>query len=189
MTLPGFVSERVTKRSLSLNAYIVVTASLLLALSAQVSVPMPFSLVPMTLQPLALLLIGAVLGSRRGFAAAALYLAEGAIGMPVFAHGASGLPALLGPTAGYLMAFPAAAAVAGFLSERGWNRSVPMTMLSMSAALAVVYFSGWSWLAGVIGLGAETAFMTGVVPFMIGDVIKIAIAAVALPAAQKIISR
>src|SRR5688500_4955541 len=96
MTLPTFVSERVTGQSLVKNAGLVVAASLLIALSAQVAIPLPFSPVPMTLQPLAVLLIGGVLGARRGAAAAVLYLLEGAAGLPFFSHGRGGVAHLLG---------------------------------------------------------------------------------------------
>lgn len=186
-TLPELIAGRL-HRSAVTNLIVVVAASFLLALSAQVSVPLPFSAVPMTLQPLALLLIGATLGSTRGFAAAALYLLEGMSGLPVFAHGTAGPAVLFGPTAGFLIAFPFAAGIAGFFSERGWTRGVPETMVSMSIALSVVYFVGWSWLAGVWQLGAEKAFVTGVAPFVVADLVKVAMAAVLLPSAQKVLS-
>ena len=188
-TIPAFVTARLTHRSMAMNVLIVISASLLLAISAQIAVPLPFSTVPMTLQPLALLLIGASLGTKRAFSAASLYLIEGMSGLPVFAHGIGGVVALLGPTAGYLWAFPFGAAVAGALSERGWTRTFAGSVGAMTLALSVVYFAGWSWLATVMQLGAEAAFVTGVVPFIMADVVKIAIAAMILPIVQKLIAR
>ena len=185
LTLPLFVRDRVVGRSAFRNVTLVVAASLLIALAARVSVPVPFSPVPMTLQPLALLLIGAALGSRRGSAAAALYLLEGAAGLPVFAHPLG----LLGPTAGYLLAFPLAAFVVGFLAERGLTRSVAGTIVTMTSGIALIHLGGWAVLATVFGAGPSTAFATGVAPFVLGDAIKIAIATAILPGAQKLIAR
>lgn len=186
-TLPRFVSERFAQKSAIRNVALVVAASLFIALSAQVSIPL--QPVPMTLQPVAILLVGAALGSSRGAAAAALYLVEGLSGMPVFAGGAAGPAVFLGPTAGYLLAFPAAAWVAGIASERGWARSMMTTVPPMILAIAVIHLGGWSWLATAMGLGAQKAFMIGVAPFWASDILKIAIAATTLPAAQGLLSR
>lgn len=186
-TLPRYVSDHLLERSLPLNVLIVVGASLLIAASAQVAIPLPFTPVPLTLQPLAIVLIGATLGSTRAFAAAALYLLEGASGLPVFANGLGGLPVLFGPSAGFLYAFPIAAAIAGFASERGWMRSHVSTALWMTLAVAALHISGWSWLAGVMGLGAERAFVAGNLPFLASDAIKVAIATLAFPFAQRLV--
>jgi biotin transport system substrate-specific component len=186
ITLPRFVSERLTQKSAVRNVALVVAASLLIAISAQISIPLiP---VPMTLQPVAILLVGAALGSRRGAAAAALYLLEGLSGMPVFAGGAAGPAVFLGPTAGYLLAFPAAAWIAGIASERGWGHSMLTTVPPMALAIATIHLGGWSWLATAMGLGAQKAFLLGVVPFWASDVLKIAIAATLLPAAQSLLT-
>jgi biotin transport system substrate-specific component len=181
MTIPRYVRERVVGGSATRNIGLVLSASILLVLAARAAVPVPFSPVPMTLQPLAVLLIGAALGTRRGGAAAALYLAYGAIGLPVFAHPLG----LLGPTAGYLIAFPLAAALVGLLAERGWTARVPLTVATMAAGIAVIHLGGWSWLA--IGVGAAPAFAAGVVPFIAGDLLKIAIGAALLPTAQRLV--
>lgn len=186
-TLPRFVTERVAQNSAVRNIALVIAASLLIALAAQVSIPL--QPVPMTLQPVAILLVGAALGSSRGAAAAALYLVEGISGMPVFANGAAGPLVFLGPTAGYLLAFPAAAWVAGIASERGWARSTMTTVPPMILAIAVIHLGGWSWLATAMGLGAQKAFLLGVAPFWASDILKIAIAATLLPAAQSLLSR
>lgn len=186
-TLPRFVSERVTRNSAVRNIGLVVAASLLIALAAQVAIPL--QPVPMTLQPVAILLVGAALGSRRGASAAALYLLEGLSGLPVFAGGAAGPLVFLGPTAGYLLAFPAAAWIAGIASERGWARSATTTIPPMVLAIATIHLGGWAWLSTAMGLGAEKAFLVGVAPFWMSDILKIAIAATLLPAVQGLLSR
>ncbi|RPJ40883.1 MAG: biotin transporter BioY, partial [Candidatus Latescibacterota bacterium] len=111
---------------------LVAFASLLLALSARVAIPLPFSPVPISGQSFAVLLVGALLGSRRGSAAVLLYLAEGAVGLPVFAGGAGGAAYLVGPTGGYLAAFLPAAFVVGALCERGWDKRVPGAAAAMA---------------------------------------------------------
>lgn len=155
----------------TLKVAAVLGASLLIALAAQVAIPVPFSPVPLTLQPLAVLLVGALLGPVAGAAAASLYLLEGLAGLPVFAQGRAGVPVLVGPTAGYLYAFPAAAFVAG------WARGPVLRIaLTLAAAIAVIHLGGWSWLAGAIGLGPWKAFASGVAPFLVNDLLKIAVA-------------
>ncbi len=187
LTLPFLVQARLARHSIFREVLLVVGASVLLALSAQVAIP--WQPVPMTLQPLAVLLVGLTLGSRRGAAAVLLYLVEGACGLPVFALGRAGVAVLVGPTAGYLYAFPLAAWIAGRASERAWGRSLALSLGAMGAAVAVVHLGGWSWLAAVAGLGAERAFATGVAPFLLGDLVKIAVAATALPAVQRSVDR
>lgn len=142
--------------------------ALLTAVGARFAVPLPGTVVPMTLQPVAVLLAGAVLGSRGGAASQVAYLAAGAAGLPVFAAG-GGLAYLLGPTGGYLLAFPVAAAVAGLASspERGWFGSA----LWLAAALGVIHLGGLAWLA-IIG-GEALVASTGVRPFLLGDALKV----------------
>lgn len=190
VTIPSFVITRATGGSLARNAMLVIGASILIALSAQIAVPLPMSPVPMTMQPLAILLIGATLGSKRGVAAVLLYLFEGALGVPVFAQGKAGIFWIIaGPTAGYLLAFPAAAFLLGWFAERGVMRTVMGTVLAMVSGIATIQLLGWSWLATVIGLGAMGAFTAGVAPFLLGDLVKILIAALLLPAAQRWVER
>ncbi|HSP17077.1 MAG TPA: biotin transporter BioY [Thermoanaerobaculia bacterium] len=171
-TIPRVLNERVIRGSGVTSVLLVVAASGIIALSAQVAVNVPFTPVPLTLQPVAVLLVGVVLGSRRGAAAAMLYLLEGASGMPVFAQAHGGAIWLIGLTAGYLWSYPFAAFVAGLLSERDWARS------GMFAGLAVIYAAGWSWLA--VLTTPQNAFTAGVVPFIGADIVKIAIASAAL---------
>jgi biotin transport system substrate-specific component len=172
-TIPRMLSERVIRGSAVTNVLLIVAASAIIAIAAQIAVTVPFTPVPMTLQPLAVLLVGVVLGSRRGAAAAMLYLLEGAGGMPVFAQLHGGAVWLIGPTAGYLWSYPFAAFVAGLFSERERPRS------GMFVALGVIYAGGWSWLA--VLTGPQNAWVAGVAPFVVADLVKIAIAAGVIP--------
>ena len=170
------------------SAAVVAGFSLLTALAAQVVVPLPFTPVPLTGQTFAVLLTGALLGPRLGALAMLAYLAEGAAGLPFFRGGAGGPAHLLGPTAGYLVAFPAAAYVTGLLAERGWDRRFLTAAAAMALGSLVILASGWAWLALTWGSGAA-AFRLGVAPFLPGDVIKIALAAAALPAGWAVLRR
>src|SRR6185503_6906981 len=121
------------------NGLLIVGASVVTALAAQLAIPLPWSPVPITGQTFAVLLSGAVLGARRAFLAQVLYLAEGAIGLPVFAGGALGVAKLLGPTGGYLIAFPFAAALTGWLAQRGWDRHVSTMFVAMLLGSSVIF--------------------------------------------------
>ena len=162
------------------DIFLVIAATVVIAIAAQIAVPVPFTPVPMTLQPLAVLLVGAVLGSSRGAAAAALYLVEGMSGLPVFSQGHGGAVWLLGPTAGYLWSYPVAAYVAGSIAPRTIVRS----FAAMFLGLAVIYAGGWSWLA--IISGPRNAFAMGVAPFILADAVKIAIGATLLPYVKRV---
>ena len=167
---------------------LVVAFSLFVALSAQVVIPLPFTPVPVTGQTFAVLLTGALLGSRLGALALVAYLAEGALGLPFFRGGAGGVGHFAGATAGYLFAFPLAAFLTGYLAERGWDRKFLTAAAAMALGSAVILFCGWAWLAVFLRSGTE-AFRLGVAPFLIGDVIKIALAAAALPAGWALLRR
>lgn len=189
-TIPAFIRASASEHALVRDILIVVAASLVIAISAQVSVPVPFSPVPMTLQPMAVLLVGALLGSIRGAAAAALYLLEGAVGLPVFAAGRGGFVWLVaGPTAGYLLSYPLVAWTTGWFSERGWSRNILTTIPMMAAGIVLIHLGGWSWLSTVVGLGPSKAFAVGTAPFLAGDGLKIVIAAALLPSLQAILNR
>lgn len=167
-------------------AVLFVTA--LTAALSQVSFPLPFTPVPFTLQPMVVLLGGAALGARLGAASQVLYLGLGMAGLPVFAHAPDlpqGLLRLLGPSGGFLMAYPLAAFVTGWLAERGLDRRLPTAVLAMAAGLAVVFGGGVLWLSKDIGLHAALA--VGLYPFLLVDAVKIAVAATVLPAAWKIL--
>ncbi|MCC7369867.1 MAG: biotin transporter BioY [Chloroflexi bacterium] len=172
---------------------LVVAFGTLMGALAQIAVPLPFTPVPVTGQTLGVLLIGALLGSRRGGAAMLVHLAEGLAGLPVFAEGNTawtltrlGVPTIIGPTAGYLFAFPVAAFVVGWLAERGWDRK-PLTAASaMLVGQAIIYAGGLSWLAGYVGV--DRAIPLGMVPFLPGDAVKLALAATALPGGWRLLA-
>lgn len=169
------------------NFLLIVSGSLLVALCAQVSLPLPFSPVPVTGQTFAVLLLGATFGARRSAAALLLYLAEGATGLPVFAPGGvPGMARLLGPTGGYLLAFPLAAFLLGWLVERadspGVRRSVRGWLAAVLAAEAVIFAAGVLWLKLIVPLGWAEAAWAGLVPFLPGELLKVALLGVCLPA-------
>ncbi|MEZ0396708.1 MAG: biotin transporter BioY [Anaerolineales bacterium] len=162
---------------------LILTGALLTAALAQVRLPLPFTPVPITGQTFAVLLVGATLGARRGALSLGLYTALGLAGLPVFAGGASGAAYALGPTGGYLLGFVAAAWVVGRLAESGLERSLRTSLLPFVSGTLVIYACGAGWLALSVGLTKALAW--GVLPFLIGDAVKIALAALALPAAWK----
>lgn len=186
-TIPAVILDRIVRGRVAMNVLLVLGGSAIIAIAAQIAIPVPFSPVPLTMQPLAVIMVGAVLGASRGAAAAALYLLEGLSGLPVFAQGHSGPLWLLGPTAGYLYSYPLAAFVAGWLSERGWGNRTLRSVAGMLAALTVIYIGGWAWLAALTN--ARAAFALGVAPFIAADIVKVAIGAALLPYAQKFIAR
>jgi len=165
---------------------LIVAGSLLMAALAQVIIPLPFTPVPITGQTFGVLLIGAAFGSKRGAASMFLYITEGALGLPFFAGGASGGHVLIGATAGYLVGFVIAAYVIGLLAERGFERSVRTSFVPFFAGTLVIYLFGIAWLAVVLGSFSK-AVAVGLLPFLIGDAIKLAAAALALPVAWKLV--
>jgi biotin transport system substrate-specific component len=166
---------------------LIFTGSLLLAVLAQVTFPLPFTPIPLTGQTFGVLLIGAVLGSQRGLASLLLYVVEGALGLPFFAGGASGWHVLVGATAGYLVGFVVAAYVIGLLAERGLDRAVRTSFLPFLIGTLIIYLFGVTWLAFLLGSFSKAIFV-GLLPFLIGDVIKLVLAALALPAAWRLVS-
>lgn len=173
-------------RRLLHNAAVVVGGTLLIALSARISIPI--GPVPFTMQTFAVLLVGMLLGSRLGSLTVLAYLAEGLAGLPVFAPStAPGPAAFLGPTGGYLVGFVAAAAVVGLLAERGWDRGRLTTVLAMVVGNLVIYTFGVGWLSTLIGF--QPALANGVYPFLIGDAIKIALAVAVLPTGWALLQR
>jgi biotin transport system substrate-specific component len=186
-TIPQIILDRVIRGRAAVNMLTVIGASLVIALAAQVAIPIPFSPVPLTLQPLAVLLVGVTLGSVRGAAAAMLYLFEGMSGLPVFAQGHGGIVWLVGPTAGYLYAYPLAAWLAGWFSERGWGSNRARAVAGMAVAMTVIYAGGWSWLA--LQVGARAAFAMGIAPFFLADVVKVALGAALLPQLERVARR
>ena len=165
------------------DAFLALAFSLLTALSAQAVIPLPFTPVPITGQTFTVLLTGALLGPRLGAMTLTLYLLEGGLGLPFFAHGAAGAARLSGPTGGYLLSYPFAAALVGWLATRGWDRR-PLTMLAAMLLGSVVVFAlGAGWLSHFIG--PAHAFTGGVLPFLPGDLVKALLAAGLVPLGWK----
>ncbi len=163
---------------------LIIGGSLLIALSVQVKILLPFSPVPITGQTFAVLMIGAMFGARRGSLSVLLYIVEGAAGLPVFAFG-GGLSILFGPTGGYLFGFVAAACIVGLLAEKGWDRRVWKTILAMLLGNAVIYACGLIWLAR--WTGTNRVLIEGLYPFIFGDILKTIVAAAILPAGWKLL--
>ena len=188
MTLYQAVADRRTSRLGTMDITAVVAGSLLLTLSAKIQVP--FYPVPLTMQTLVVIGLGLALGPVRGAAAVALYLAQGAAGLPVFAgtpEKGIGIAYMMGPTGGYLAGYLPAALFAGWLAERGWDRNVFTAMLAALLAGAVIYVPGLLWLGSVVGWD-KPVLAFGLYPFISGDIIEAVLAAIAFPAAWKWLS-
>jgi biotin transport system substrate-specific component len=171
---PGLDTLTLTDRSAPVRRALAVgAAALVVAASAQVSVPVPLSPIPMTLQPLAVLTVGGLLGATAGAAALVLYLALGLLGLPVFFAGGTGIGHVLGPTGGYLLAFPLAAALSGKLA--GASPRLGRVLLGCALAMAVIHAGGTAQLA-MLGGDPGFAFRAGFVPFLTGDLLKVGIA-------------
>ncbi|ACU97143.1 biotin transporter BioY [Saccharomonospora viridis] len=183
MTSIPLVPTLVPARGKVAELAIVASGVALIAVAAQVAIPLPFTPVPLTGQTFAVLLVGASFGALRGAVTLLAYLAVGFAGLPVFAEGNSGLGILTAPSAGYLLGMVAAAVLVGRASERGWDRSLPRAALTMIAGNLVIYAFGLTWLGVSLGAGVAETLMMGVVPFLIGDAIKIALATGTLPSA------
>ena len=191
MQLPGNAAlvDRVVPRSAVNDAALILSGAVFTAYAAQLVIPMwP---VPITAQTLAVLLVGSVLGATRGAISLIAYFSMGAFGLPVFSAATS---LSFGPTFGYLVGFVAAAAVVGYLSERGWHKSVTGVLGSFAIANSVIYLFGLPWLAFVLGnLGAANDLTAvaaaGLAPFIVGDVLKMILAAALLPLAWKYLGK
>lgn len=160
--------------------------SLLMALAAQISIPV--GPVPITAQTFVVLLAGALLGSRLGAMAMVVYLVEGASGLPFFSGGHGGLLHLFGPTGGYLIAFPAAAFITGAFAENDWDKRFLTATAAMAVGSVVIMLSGWAWFALVTHTAPAVAFQLAVLKFIPGDIIKVLLAAAALPAGWKLLN-
>jgi biotin transport system substrate-specific component len=169
------------------GAILIALGTALLTLSAKVNLPLPY--VPMTLQTLVVLMIGAAYGWRLGSATVIAYLAEGAIGFPVFAGPAGGIAPLIGPTGGYLAGFVLAAFATGWLSERGWDRTVPRLFVAMALGHVIILAAGYLWLAAGMKLGFEKAWLVGIAPFIAASLIKNALGAALVPALRRLVDR
>lgn len=161
-------------------AFVAIGVAFIAAL-AQLRITVPASPVPITGQTLAVLLIGMAYGSRLGPATALAYVLAGLAGLPLFTNGGAGWATLSGATGGYLIGFIIAAALVGWLAERGWDRTPWLTIAAMAAGNLVIYACGVLWLQHFPTFGWERVFALGVRPFLVGDALKIALAAAALP--------
>ena len=170
---------------LARNTALVVAGSLLLWLSAKVQIP--FWPVPMTMQTFVVLVLGCAYGWKLGTATVLVYLLEGALGLPVFSgtpERGIGIAYMSGPTGGYLAGFVAAAALCGWLAERGWDRTWQDAAIAMLLGHVVILALGWAWLASLVG--PARAYAAGVAPFYAATIAKTALAVVALPIAWKL---
>jgi len=186
------ILDQVSMRAATANAWTGVQmlsvgfVTVLTAAAAQLSFPLPFTPVPFTIQPMIVLIGAAALGSRLGALAQIFYLMLGVAGLPVFAFSPElpqGMARLLGPTGGYLIAYPIAAFVTGLLAERGLDRHYLSSIAAMGIGLSVIFFGGVLWIARAAGI--ETALATGLYPFIVVDVIKVVAAGLVLPTAWK----
>jgi|ERR1051325_1919666 biotin transport system substrate-specific component len=169
------------------SAGLVIVFSLFIAAAAQFAIHI--GPIPITGQTFAVLLTGALLGSRLGAAAVIAYLIEGAIGLPFFAGGAAGLIRFFGPTGGYLVAFPAAAFVTGAFAEYGWDKNYLRAVAAMAIGSLIIFLGGWAWFAVLTHASPVAAFQIAVLPYLPGDVIKIALAAAVLPTGWALLKR
>jgi biotin transport system substrate-specific component len=193
-TLIGAIGARGhLDRGIQVAAVLFVTV--LTAAAAQVSIPLPFTPVPFTLQPMVVLVGGAALGARLGMASQVLYLLLGISGLPVFAASLvlpQGVLRLLGPTGGYLMSYPIAAFVTGALAERGFDRRYFTSVIAMAAGLTIIFACGVAWLAWFarpVHAGLDAALRTGLYPFLPADIVKVCIAAAVMPAVWSLLGR
>ncbi len=165
------ITDRAVERSWLKDIAVVVGASIIIALFAHISIPLPFTPVPIATQGHVILLLAALLGAKRASLAVLTFLFQGAIGLPVFAMGKAGLLVLAGPRGGYLLGYLAAAFVTGYCIERMANRSTPKIFAALSLGNLMMYVFGLPWLSRFVGW--ESAFTLGFLPFIIGDAFKL----------------
>jgi len=192
-TIPHTLGDAVPVRRWR-TATLVAGGALLTALAAQIRIPLGFTPVPMTGQTFAVLLVGASLGARRAAASQALYWVLALVGLPVLAEGKGGWTVATGATAGYLAGFVVAAALVGYLSQRGQDRSVVTSIPQMLLGSVIIYAMGVSWLAHSLNVpvysgDGKDAFTYGLTPFIVGDLLKMLLAAVLTPAAWALVAR
>jgi biotin transport system substrate-specific component len=185
--VPIRVGERISSRAR--HVALILAGALLIYLSALVVIPIPGNPVPITGQTFGVLLVGGALGFRRGLAAVLLYVLLGVVGLPFFAEGKGGFTIILGASGGYLVGFILAGAVVGRLAELGWDRHLAGAIGAMAIGNALIYVIGVPWLAVVAHFDATTAVQKGLVPFIVGDVLKLVLAAVVFPAAWWVVGR
>jgi biotin transport system substrate-specific component len=185
--VPIRVGERMGTRFRHI-AMIVLGAVVVLA-SAQIAIPVPGSPVPVTGQTFGVLLVGGALGFRRGLMSIGLYVLVGLIGLPFFAEGKGGISVILGASGGYLAGFLLAGSIVGRLAELGWDRRMAGAIGAMALGNIAIYLVGVPWLMAVAHLDLATGIAKGLTPFIVGDAIKLVLAALAFPAAWWVVGR
>src|SRR3954471_20267197 len=177
------------RSSLLTNVLLILGGAGFVALAAQISISLPFTPVPITGQTFAVVLVGAALGTVRGFASLFLYLWLGVAGAPIYAHHTHGWSVLTSASGGYLVGFALAAAFTGFLAERRWDRRLSSSISSMLTGNLIIYLVGLPWLAVVLHTNLEKTLEYGLYPFVPGDTVKLYLAAAALPTAWRLVAR
>ena len=177
------------RASLLTDALLVLAGTALIAASAQISVKLPFTPVPITGQTFAVVLVGASLGPLFGTASAMLYLWLGVAGAPIYAHHDSGWGVITSASGGYIVGFVLAAAASGFLAERGWDRQFSSSIGAMLTGNVIIYLVGLPWLAVVLDTNLEKTLEYGLYPFVPGDMVKLYLAAAILPTAWRFVGR
>lgn len=183
------IVDRWVAKSASKSAALVLGLVGLTATSAQVSIPLPFTPVPLTLQTFAVLVGAAALGAHRAVVAQALYFLLASLGAPILAGGAGGLDKAIGATGGYLIGFIFASFVVGTIAKQGATQRIKSTLVAYFVGSLVIYAFGFSWLAIFTGNSFSWAFVNGVIPFVIGDLLKALAAGLLLPSAWKLVSK
>jgi biotin transport system substrate-specific component len=185
--VPIRVGERLNARVRDIA--LVAAGALFIYLTARIAIPIPGTPVPVTGQTFGVLLVGGALGLRRGFAAVTLYVLLGVIGLPFFAEGKGGISIIWGVTGGYLIGFIAAGAVVGRLAELGWDRRIGGALGAMVVGSVVIYAIALPWMKVVTGWSVEETIAKGLTPFLVGDVLKLILAALLFPAAWWVVGR
>ena len=185
--VPVRVGERVSP--VLRNIVFVIAGALLIYLTSRISIPIPDSPVPFTLQNFGVLVVGGGLGMRRGGLAGLLYVALGAVGLPFFAEGRGGVDVILGTNGGYLVGFIVAAALVGRLAELGWDRRIGGAVGATLLGTLVIYVIGVPWLAHIAHLSPADAIAKGLEPFAVFDTIKLLVAAAVFPVAWWVVGR
>lgn len=183
------ITRRVLPTTRTMSFLLVIAAAGLTALAAQWRIPLPFTPVPITGQTFAVLITGAALGWKLGATGQTLYLAAGALGFPVFADATGGVDIIQGPTGGYLVGFVIAAGVVGALAEHRQDRTFPTMFTAFVAGSAIIYTAGVVGLIAATGWSITEAMEKGVMPFLLGDLLKATAAGLLLPTTWKLLDR